>query len=55
VIDLGELELLEGLAETGPGPHEILPAWTNSSLRAVPSGRSPTEAMVTQRPIVRRG
>jgi hypothetical protein len=36
VIDLGELELLEGLAEVGQSPHEVLREWTTSTLRGVP-------------------
>lgn len=35
VIDLGELEIMEGLAEKGHSPAEVLTAWKNSNLRDV--------------------
>jgi hypothetical protein len=35
VIDLGELEMLEGLAERGVGPGSVIKEWKESSLKAV--------------------
>jgi hypothetical protein len=36
IIDLADLEVLEGLAERGPSPVEVLRQWKDSSLAAMP-------------------